>query len=91
MCCNHGVITHSGTKENYWVPVDKYVIVPKKEEECPLPAELAAVCQMVLSGEFDPKSHPWILYSKLHEMSINTSSPVKRSTGYRTEQNNLEN
>jgi hypothetical protein len=46
VCCNHGIITHSGTKTkgNYGVPVDKYVIVARKEEGCPLPAELAADC-----------------------------------------------
>jgi hypothetical protein len=38
---------------------------------------------MVLSGEFDPKSCPLISYSKLHERSINASSPVKRSMGCR--------
>ncbi len=47
VCFNHGVITHLGNKGNYWVPVDKYVIVARKEEGCPLPAELAAVCHMV--------------------------------------------
>jgi len=31
------------------VPVDKYSIVARKEEECPLSADLAAVPQMVLS------------------------------------------
>ena len=30
-CSEHGVITHSGTKEYYWVPVDKYNVVAKKE------------------------------------------------------------
>ncbi len=83
VCCKYGVITHSGTKGNYLVPVDKYVIVARKEEECPLPAELAAVCHMVLSGEFNPKSCPWISYAKLHERSINASSPVKRTMGCR--------
>jgi hypothetical protein len=24
VCCDHGVITHSGTKREYWVPFDKY-------------------------------------------------------------------
>jgi hypothetical protein len=62
VCCDHGVITHSGAKGNYWVPVDKYVIVARKEEGCPLPAELAAVHHMVLSGEFDLKSCPRISY-----------------------------
>ncbi len=83
VCCNHGVVTHLGTKGNYWVPVDKYVIVARKEEGCPLPAELAAVHHMVLSGEFDPLICPRISYSKLHERSINASSPVKRTMGCR--------
>jgi hypothetical protein len=26
VCCQHGVITHDGGKEDYWVPADKYVI-----------------------------------------------------------------
>jgi hypothetical protein len=83
VCCDLGLITHSGTKGKYWVPVDKYVIVARKEEGCPHPAELAAVCHMILSGEFNPKSCPWISYSKLHERNINASSPVKRTMGCR--------
>ncbi len=62
MCFNYGGITHSGTKGNYWVPAHKYVLVARKEEGYPLPAELAAVCHMVLSGEFNPKSCPRISY-----------------------------
>jgi hypothetical protein len=83
VCCNHGVITHSGTKGNYWVPVDKYVIDARNEDGCPLPAELVAARHMVLSGDFNPKSCPRISYSKLHKRSINASSPVKRSMGCR--------
>ena len=30
VCCEHGVITHSGAKADYWVPCDKYRIVAKK-------------------------------------------------------------
>ena len=37
VCCEHGVITHSGTKGDYWVPYDKYRIVAKKDEVIPLP------------------------------------------------------
>ena len=81
VCCDHGVITHSGTKGDYWVPVDKYSIVAIKDEGCSLPAGLVAVCQMVLSGEFDPKPCPRISYSKLHERSIDATSPVKRGNG----------
>jgi hypothetical protein len=81
VCCDHGVITHSGTKAEYWVPVDKYSIVARKDEGCPLPAYLADVRQMVLSGKFDPKPCPRISYSKLHERSIDATSPVKRGKG----------
>ena len=24
VCCEHGIITHDGSKSQYWVPVDKY-------------------------------------------------------------------
>ena len=81
VCCDHGVITHSGTNADYWVPMDKYRIFARKEEGCPLRAELAAVCQMIFSGESDPKTCPRILYSKLHERSINATSLVKRGKG----------
>jgi len=36
VCCEHGVNTHSGTKTEYWVPVDKYSIIARNEEGCPL-------------------------------------------------------
>ena len=83
MCCDHRVLTHTGTKAEYWVLVDKYRIVARKEEGCPLPADLTTVCQMVLSGKFDPKPCPRISYSQLHEKSIDTTGPVKRGKGYK--------
>ena len=49
VCCDHGVITHSGTKMDYWVPVDKYSVVAKKDESIPLPADLQAVRQLVVT------------------------------------------
>ena len=81
VCCDHGVITHSGTTAQYRVPVNKYSIVARMEEGCPLPADLAAVRTMILAQEFDPQPCPRISYSKLHERSIDATSPVKRGKG----------
>jgi len=52
VCCNHGIITHSGGPCIYWVPVDKYVVRAKPDEYIPLMDELYTVCCMVLEGRF---------------------------------------
>ena len=79
VCCDHGVITHSGTKMDYWVPVDKYSVVAKKDESIPLPADLQAVRELVVSGKYNPRTCPRISYAKLHEICINATSPIKRN------------
>ena len=81
VCCEHGVITHSGSKGDYWVPVDKYTVVAKKDESIPLTAELAAVRQLVVTGNYKPRNCRTISYAKLHEICINATSPIKRNKG----------
>mgnify|MGYP006866423466 FL=1 len=81
VCCEHGVITHSGTKADYWVPADKYMVVARKDQEIPLTADLNTVRNSVLRGEFKPKMRPRISYAKYHEVSINATSPLKRTKG----------
>jgi hypothetical protein len=81
VCCKHGVITHSGTKADYWVPYDKYRIVAKKDEIIPLPSELQEVRDMVLGGKYNAEPQKRISYAKLHDKSIQSSSPVKRGKG----------
>ena len=34
----HGVVTHTGTKADYWVPWDKYIVQAMKDVSIPLPA-----------------------------------------------------
>ena len=43
VCCEHGIITHSGTKADYWVPANKYCVVACTDEVIPIPDELVAV------------------------------------------------
>ena len=81
VCCDHGVITHSGTKADYWVPADKYNVVAKKDQAIPLPADLESVRNLVLRGEFKPRTCPRISYAKLHEINISATSPIKKTKG----------
>ena len=81
VCCDHGVITHSGTKGDYWVPYDKYRVVAKKEEVIPLPDAIEQVRNMVLAGKYDANTQNRISYAKLHDILIQSSSPVKKGKG----------
>ncbi len=38
--CKHGIITHDGSKNNYWVPFDKYRVVATKNSQLPISQEL---------------------------------------------------
>jgi hypothetical protein len=53
VCCEHGVITHSGTVSDYWVPYDKNRIVAKKDDIIPLTTAIEDVRNMVLAGKYD--------------------------------------
>ena len=81
MCCEHGVITHSGTKADYWVPVDAYSVIAKADEDAPIPLTLQATRDQVLGDAFNPKDRPRISYAKYHELMIDASSPIKKGKG----------
>lgn len=81
VCCEHGVITHSGTKGDYWVPYDKYRVVAKKDEEIPINNELTKLRDIVLNGKYDAGAQKRISYAKLHDIMIQSTSPVKRGKG----------
>lgn len=81
MCCELGVITLTGTKADYWVPWDEYIVQAKKDESIQLPAELQTVCDIVLSGKFQETSAdcPRISYPVYHQRNINAISPPKKT------------
>ncbi len=81
VCCEHGIITHSGGPGVYWVPVDKYVVRAKAGDFCPLPEELYAVRDLVLDGKFNEATSPTIFYGKLHDIMIGATSPAKKAPG----------
>ena len=81
VCCEHGIITHSGGPGVYWVPVDRYVVRAKADEYIPLTDELYMIRCMVLEGRFQERTAPTISYAKLHAEMIGATSPVKQTQG----------
>ena len=81
VCCEHGVITHSGTKGDYWVPYDKYKVMATKDKDIPLTPDIEEVRKQVLAGAFNAAAQKRISYAKLHDLTIQSSSPIKRGKG----------
>ena len=44
VCCEHGVVTHDGSRKDYWVPYDKYDIKARAQDTCPIEEALQSVC-----------------------------------------------
>jgi hypothetical protein len=63
----HKVITHSGSKFDYWVPYDKYCAVSKKD------AKLQVERELVLSGAYN-SAQKITIFSKLHKLLIDSTS-----------------
>ena len=78
VCCEKGVITHDGSKRDYWVPSDKYVINAAGDERVALPAALQKVRDDIISGLYDYTGMRRISYGKYHQAVIGANSPCKR-------------
>lgn len=78
VCCEHGVITHDGSKLDYWVPSDRFVLFAGADQEANIPEQLQWVRDSVLKGKYNYESQPRISFSKYHERVIGASSPCKR-------------
>lgn len=79
VCCEHGVITHDGSRNPYYVPVDKYAVIAKPNENIPISKELAAVRKVVLlAGKYNAKIQKTISYSKYVDLEHDPSTPTVR-------------
>jgi hypothetical protein len=82
VCCEHGIITHDGTCNNYWVPYNKYRVIAWDDTRFPISDKLQAVCDKVLAGNFvDAKITPRISFSKYVDIDLGMTSPVKKAKG----------
>jgi hypothetical protein len=50
VCCEHGIITHDGTKNEYWVPYDKYRVIARNDATFPISYNLQVMHDKVLAG-----------------------------------------
>jgi len=52
VCCEHGVITHDGSRNDYWVPYDKYTVNARVQDTCLIEDALQSVRNLVLEGRY---------------------------------------
>jgi hypothetical protein len=50
VCCEHGVVTHDGSSDSYWVPYNKYRVIATNYNTFPISDKLQAVRDKVLAG-----------------------------------------
>jgi hypothetical protein len=81
VCCEHGVVTHDGSRKDYWVPYDKYDVKARAQDTSPIEEALQSVRNLVLEGKYNSTNQKRISYSKYHEIEIGSSSPVKKGKG----------
>jgi hypothetical protein len=80
--CEHGIITHNGTSNDYWVPYNKYRVIARNDTTFPISNKLQAVPDKVLAGNFvDAKITPRISFSKYVDIDLGTTSLVKKAKG----------
>ncbi len=59
VCCEHGIVTHDGTSNDYWVPYDKYRVIAWNDVPFLISNNLQMMHDKVLAGSFvDDKSTP---------------------------------
>jgi hypothetical protein len=53
VCCEHCIITHNGSKRDYWVLYDKYKVSASSNVTLVNAQELQSVRNMVLAGKYN--------------------------------------
>jgi hypothetical protein len=80
VCCEHGIITHDETSNDYWVPYNKYRVIARNDTTFPISNNLQVMRDKVLAGCFvDDKTTPRISFSKNVDIDLGMTSPVKKS------------
>jgi hypothetical protein len=80
VCCEHGIVTHDGTKNEYWVPYDKYRVIARNDATFPILNNLQVMRDKVLSGSFvNDRAAPRISFSKYVNIDLGTTSLVKKT------------
>ncbi len=79
VCCEHGIVTHDGTSNDYWVPYNKHKVIAQNDVTFSISNNLQVMHYKVLAGSFvDDRSTPRISFSKYVNIDLGTTSPVKK-------------
>jgi hypothetical protein len=82
VCCEHGIVTHDGTKNAYWVPYDKYRVIARNDATFPILNNLQVMRDKELAGSFvDDRYTPQISFSKYVDIDLGPTSSVKKTKG----------
>ncbi len=77
VCCEHGIVPHDGTKNDYWVPYDKYRVIARNDATFPISNNLQVMRDKLLAGSFiNDRATPQISFSKYVNIDLGTTSPV---------------
>jgi hypothetical protein len=81
-CCEHGIVTHDGTSNDYWVLYNKYRVIARNDVTFPISNNLQVMHDKVLAGSFvNDKSTPQISFSKYVNIDLGTTSLAKNTKG----------
>jgi hypothetical protein len=78
VACEHGVITSSGSKKDFWVPNDQYKVVALAGDRAAITPQLQHVRDEITNGTYDYNAKPRISYAKYHDLTIDSTSPTRR-------------
>ncbi len=78
MCCEHGVITSSGTEAEFWVPGNKYKAIAGGNAQAAISDQLEMVRKEIKDNTYNYESQPIISHAKYHEIVMERNSPMKR-------------
>ncbi len=82
VCCVHGIATHDGTSNSYWVPYDKYTVIAANVSTFPMFNKLQGVQGKVLAGNIvNDAGMPRISFLKYVDIDLVSASPVKKARG----------
>jgi hypothetical protein len=78
VACEHGVITSSGSKKDFWVPNDQYKVVALAGVRATITPQLQHVRDEIMNGTYEYDEKQRISYAKYHDITIDSTSPTRR-------------
>ena len=66
VCCEHGVVTHDGSRKDYWVPYDKNYVKARAQDTSPIEEAIQSLRNLVLEDRYNSTDQPRISCSKYH-------------------------